>query len=346
MEAGKIELSATRFNLSELVESTTRSLALGAQRKGLELSFQVDPRAPAELVGDSGRLRQVLTNLIGNAIKFTATGSVVAAVAVDDPADHLRLRFSVRDTGIGIPREKQQKIFQAFEQADSSTTRNYGGSGLGLTISSRLVKLMGGRLQVESEPEVGSTFHFSLRFTSAEPLGKLEPKVAHSSPNEGAADRTGLAMAADARSPESARNTSAKSNSLRILVAEDNLVNRRLTAALLEKMGHRVTLANNGVEAVQRAQETAFDLIFMDVQMPCMDGFEAARQIRARQPSSGGQAPIVALTAHAMSGDRERCLVSGMDDYVSKPVSKKSLEEAVFRTTRFGAAAAMAHPGR
>ncbi len=217
------------------------------------------------------------------------------------------LRFSVTDTGIGIPREKLDSIFDSFRQADGSTTRKYGGTGLGLAISARLVELMGGRLAVESEPGRGSTFHFTLPM----PVVRLD-----------------AAAAAEPR-PNRIPQPFSAARPLSILMAEDNVVNQKVALRILQKQGHRVVLATTGCEALEKAAERAFDLILMDVQMPGMDGLTATSAIRERELATGRHVPILAMTAHAMKGDRERCLAAGMDGYVSKPVRPRELAKAI-----------------
>jgi CheY-like chemotaxis protein len=276
-------------------------LRIRARRKDLALECRVDGDVPDALVGDAHRLQQILINLVGNALKFTDQGEVELRVA--KAAGDGTLQFSVRDTGIGIPREKHAFIFEAFAQADGSMHRKYGGTGLGLAISARLVALMGGRIWVESEPGRGSTFHFTANFQVQQP---------------------GSRPAA----PASAELRPAV-RSLRILLAEDNPVNRRLAARVLEKRGHAVALADNGREAVSAYESSTFDLVLMDVQMPEMDGLEATGCIRSRERENGTYVPILALTAHAMKGDRERCLAAGMDGYLTKPIQPRDLIRAV-----------------
>jgi PAS domain S-box-containing protein len=320
VEANKLHLAAVDFALRDGLGDTLKALAVRAKQNGLELVCHVPPDVPDALHGDPLRLRQVLINLVGNAIKFTEKGEVVVSVEKSEgrsqktegktdggallSSDSCLLKFSVKDTGVGIPPEKQRLIFEAFTQADTSTTREYGGTGLGLTISQRLVELMGGRMWVESEVGRGSTFHFTARFG----LARGEPT----------APREVAPAAADRRR-------------LRVLVAEDNLINQRLAVRLLEKAGHAVTVVETGLEAVAAVGREPFDLVLMDVQMPEMGGFEATAAIRAREKANGGHIPIVAMTAHAMKGDRERCLEAGMDDYVSKPVRADDLFDALTR---------------
>ncbi|OWK36826.1 PAS domain S-box protein [Fimbriiglobus ruber] len=448
IEAGKLDLDAVPFCLRDSVGDTLKTVALRAHSKGLELTGDVRPDVPEVVVGDAGRLRQVLTNLVGNAVKFTETGEVVVSVErVAADGDKDLLRFAVRDTGIGIPKHKQASIFESFTQADGSTTRRYDGTGLGLTISTRLVNLMGGRIWVESEPGVGSTFYFEVAFArSAGALTRppVRPVVdlrgvavlvvddnatnrrvledalrawgaAPTCVDSGPAALTELRRAAAAgepyplilldammpdmdgftvagqiaREPDLAgpavmmltsadgpgdmarcrefglaaylvkpiksdellraiasvlpagggpqaplvrtptpRATSPGSppvRPLRILLAEDNPVNRQVAVRLLEQDGHDVTVAHHGGEAVAAVDRRRFDLVLMDVQMPEVDGFEATRTIRGREAATGRRTPIVAMTAHAMKGDRERCLDAGMDEYLSKPIRWEDL---------------------
>jgi CheY-like chemotaxis protein len=451
IEAGKVVLDPRAFNLAELVEVTIRSLALSAHGKGLELVFHMEPDVPVQIVADSVRVRQVLLNLAGNAIKFTHRGEVAVRVRLDRPPDHPpRLHFEVRDTGIGIPLETQSSLFHAFVQADSSTTRQYGGTGLGLAICSHLVPLMGGVIGLESAPGAGSTFSFTIDFSlppdGGEPvaagakgldgvrvlivddnattrtvlqeiaccwgmqaetaasasaaLARLEETDALGQPfrvllldeqmpewNDPLfAKRFGAARAASGAAliptrrlgdqspvPEGGGNLEGAAHltkpigpddllvafqkvlgnpqpeavvlaapapvpsdqrPLRILVAEDSPVNQKLALAMLRKMGHQVTLATTGTAAVETWKREAFDLVLMDIQMPEMDGLEATRNIRAIERPGGARTPIVAMTAHAMGGDRERCLEAGMDDHVTKPINRADLAAAIYRHTR------------
>jgi CheY-like chemotaxis protein len=420
-----------------------RSLAISAQRKGLELVCEIGADLPEVLVGDTGRLSQLLINLVGNAIKFTEQGEIVVRVQKDERSgDNLLLHFTVQDSGIGIPKEKQSVIFEAFAQADTSTTRKYGGTGLGLAISARLAALMGGRLWVESEPGRGSTFHFtarmlvghgslagSIRVPSPKLEGmpvlvvddnatnrrilqevlehwKMRPTLASGgavalvlmeqaaaegmayplvildlqmpdidgiavaermNSNPALADTAVLMLTSVDRQEDVARcrelgiahllkpvaqselleavvrvlrlsferaglrATNADATApiirqpLRILLAEDNRVNQRLAVALLERGGHTVVIAADGKQALAALERETFDLVFMDVQMPEMGGFEATALIRARERQTGKRLPIIAMTANAMKGDRERCLAAGMDGYVSKPITSAAL---------------------
>jgi len=447
VEAGKIELDSGDFQLRECLENTLKTLALRADEKGLELLCQISPDIPEALYGDASRLRQVVINLIGNAIKFTHRGEVQLSAELQSLQDgQCTIRFSVSDTGIGIPAEKQKSIFEPFAQADTSTTRNYGGTGLGLTISSRLIELMGGRIWLESTPGLGSTFHFTVVMQPSKHapvehnpesleilrgvrvlivddnrtnLRILESQLArwHALPvivDSGPAALAALKAAQQMGAPfplivtdmnmpgmdgftliEQIRHeilvpsstivmlTSAghrgdsercqqlgvaayllkpvrqlelrqalslvlgaqrehaqlplvtryslqgvrdPNDVLAILVAEDNPVNQRLMVRMLEKRGHRVTLAGNGAEALEVVAREAFDLILMDVQMPEMDGLTATAMIRQREAGTDRHQRIVALTAHAMKGDEELCRSSGMDDYLSKPVQPAELD--------------------
>lgn len=444
IEAGKFELDRVPFDIRETLGDTMKSLAVRAARARLELAFEVGRDVPQTLEGDFARLRQIVVNLVGNAIKFTPAGEVVLTVSCDSKSeDGTVLHFSVTDTGIGIPPDKLESIFEEFQQVDSSTTRTYGGTGLGLAISSRLVDLMGGRIWVESELGEGSTFHFTAQFgladeswqqarqqtdlvadlsvlivddnstnrrilremmqnwgmrpvvasSAREALKQLQESQACGQPirlllsdvNMPEADGFQLAewiredprldpllivmltsggregdgerrdqlriatrlmkplkqsevfdaivttlgvdvMHAAIREAEP-RHANTQIRPLKILLAEDNLANQKLAVGVLSKQGHQVTIANNGREAVQAWADDNFDVILMDVQMPDMDGFEATNAIRRLEGYSGGHIPIVAMTAHAMSGDRDRCLESGMDEYLSKPIRARQIAD-------------------
>jgi CheY-like chemotaxis protein len=306
IESGKIELDIAPFALRMTLRETLNPLLLRAREKGLQFHLEVDASVPDALVGDQGRLRQVLINLVANAIKFTRAGAVTVTVGVVAPQnDHqVIVHFAIADTGIGIAREKHALIFEPFRQADGSTTREFGGTGLGLAICRTLVEVFGGRIWVESGPS-GSTFHFTT------PLAEGSP-----APVRAPADRPAV------REPRAR---------LRVLLAEDNRVNQVLAKRLLERWGHEVVLAETGREAVAAHARQKFDVILMDVQMPEMNGFEATAAIRAAEGTSSDGTPIVAMTAHAMKGDRERCLAEGMDDYVSKPIDRAILFEVIER---------------
>jgi len=301
IEAGKLDLDMVSFRLRARIEDTVKLVAVPARRKGLSVRCVIGPDVPEFVVGDPIRLGQILLNLTGNSIKFTEHGEVAVEVSVLAlEADQVAVEFAVRDTGIGIPLDKQQTIFEAFSQADGSMTRRFGGTGLGLTISARLVAMMGGTLRVESRPGHGSCFRFTAHMQVDNRQVSPEPAAAP-------------AMAAQ------------PPHALRILLAEDNAVNRKLAVRILEKHGHRVTVAANGLEAMDALVGDQFDAILMDVQMPEMNGLEAAAAIRRNERGTGRHVPIIAMTAHAMKGDREQCLQSGMDDYLSKPIRPQEL---------------------
>jgi two-component system sensor histidine kinase/response regulator len=451
VESGKLDLELLEFNLYDCVGETMKTLAVRAHQKGLELAYDADPEVPSQLRGDPGRLRQILVNLVGNAIKFTQNGEVLVTIeARAQDAEGVQLHFKVKDTGIGIPAEKQGLLFKAFSQADSSTTRKYGGTGLGLAISARLVQLMGGTMWVESNEGQGSTFHFTARFAAgaitqpAAPALKAElqglsvlvvddnetnrrilsemtrawgmqPCAAESGAmalaaletaqqtgdpfrvvlidgnmpvmdgfdlaekiqtsvkrNPALAEVTVLMLTSGGRPGEANRckqlgisayllKPVAKADLLaailtalnqrqvemtspalvtrhtlresarkfRILVAEDNPVNQAVIMRVLQKMGHVPVLAQNGKKALALASAEKFDLVFMDVQMPEMDGLAATGAIRQHEKTSGTHLPIFAMTAHAMKGDRERCLESGMDGYITKPVRFSDIEQTL-----------------
>jgi PAS domain S-box-containing protein len=448
IEAGKIDLEMTDFNVRDHLEATLKTLAFRGDEKGLELLCEVAPEVPEMVRGDSNRLRQIVVNLVGNAIKFTDEGEVALKVRVDTQAGADRiLHVTVSDTGVGIPPEKQKLIFEPFSQADTSTTRKYGGTGLGLTISARLVEMMGGRMWVESEIGRGSQFHFTMRVGTSDAaieVGTIAPaellrgvrvlvaddnqtnrrilegmlkrwEMNSTSVDDGEKALTALSSALKAGEPygliltdmhmpkmdgfglvERIRQMPELSTAiimmltsaghrgdavrcqdlgvaayllkpirqselreaiarvlggreqngaiplitryslgdateptavLRVLVAEDNAVNQRLASRLLEKRGHRVTVMTNGREALEALEKQTFDLILMDVQMPEMDGFEATAAIREKEKHNGTHIPIIALTAHAMKGDKERCLAAGMDGYLTKPIRSQELDD-------------------
>jgi signal transduction histidine kinase/CheY-like chemotaxis protein len=296
IEAGRLTIAPVTFDPRALIGETVKLLQVTARGKGLDIRVECSSNIPSKVIADSLRLRQILVNLIGNAVKFTETGHVDVQLRFEE--EPARLRCEVRDTGIGIPRDKQAAVFEPFRQADGSMTRNYGGTGLGLAISSELLKLMGGEIRLESEPGRGTTFEFSV------PCGVAAEAV-----------ETGF---------QTCPMTTA-SGHLDILLVEDNPVNQRLAARMLEKKGHSITVADNGLKALEVLENRTFDLVLMDVQMPVMDGYEATAAIRRREQGDSAHVPIIALTANAMAGDRERCLAAGMDGYVSKPVSIESL---------------------
>ena len=306
IEAGKMELVRQPFDLIKCASDSLAMFAWKAQEKGLRLTLDCSPAAPRLVEGDCDRLRQVLLNLIGNAMKFTEEGEI--AILVQPASDRSdQIQFTVRDTGIGIDPAVQSVIFEAFAQADGSSRRRQGGTGLGLAICSRFVQLMGGRIWVESTPGVGSSFHFTATLPRLEPAPEPEPKAR----------------------PASAPVASAAASRLRILLVEDNAVNQKLAQRAIQKMGHTILIAENGVQAVATCKRERFDIILMDLQMPEMDGFEATALIRAAERAENLHTPIIAMTAHAMHGDRELCLRAGMDDYISKPVNLQTLARMI-----------------
>jgi PAS domain S-box-containing protein len=312
IEAGKLELTPEEFDLRVHLQEIIKLMAMPARLKGIVLRCEVGPDVPRFVQGDPCRLRQVVVNLLGNAVKFTERGEVAIEVSAEAGADPgPTLHFVVRDTGIGIAAAKQRLIFEAFAQADGSTTRRFGGTGLGLTICSRLVQMMGGKIWVESEQGRGSRFHFTACFGAGR-----APRI-----------EAGEVPAAAASGPADAATPPARPAN--ILLAEDNLVNRVLMVRLLEKRGHTVATATNGHEVLEALANRQFDLILMDVQMPRMDGLEATATIRELEKGSGLHTPIIALTAHALKGDRERCLAAGMDGYLSKPVNRAEMFVAI-----------------
>ncbi len=306
IEAGRLEITPERTDLGRLLNEVLEALAVTARDKGLSLAMDVDPGLPTQVLVDPVRLRQILLNLMGNAVKFTSQGAVTLKAQVLAPGQEdgkIRIRFGVEDTGIGIPADKLEKIFQAFDQADSTVTRRFGGTGLGLTISSNLTRLMGGeRIEVSSTPGQGSVFSLTLTLALPEPLPEDRPS-----------DQT-----------QAPPRTRADFSSLRVLAAEDNTFNQLLLNKILANLGVKnVVMVANGQEAVDRltADPGSADIVLMDVQMPVMDGLTAT--IRLRQ--AGVHIPIVALTAHAMKEDEDRCRAAGMDEYMSKPFKTEAL---------------------
>jgi signal transduction histidine kinase/ligand-binding sensor domain-containing protein/ActR/RegA family two-component response regulator len=310
IEAGKLDLHPVAFSLRQYVHQTVKIFAVSAAEKRLDLGVQIADPTPDRLVGDPDRLQQVLLNLINNAIKFTSRGGVQVGTEYElTGKGEVIVHFSVRDTGIGIPADKQRIIFESFRQADGSTTRRFGGTGLGLAICSKLVEMMGGQIWVESDGASGSTFHFTARFL-------LDGNEA-SAPFKVDSLRQ-LLNAAGAGTP-----------GLRILLAEDNPINQKLATRLLERRGHHVVPAVTGRQALELHARESFHVILMDVQMPDMDGLETTRAIRALEQSGWARTPIVALTAHTMKGDRERCLAAGMDAFITKPIDSVALLSVV-----------------
>jgi signal transduction histidine kinase/CheY-like chemotaxis protein len=307
IEAGRLELESRPFELRPAVEKAIALFTARVKEKGLRLTVTVDPRVPAVIAGDAGRLRQILVNLLGNAVKFTEVGEVALTVtACDAPGKWHRISFAVRDTGPGIPPEHQQRIFDSFSQVDASITRKYGGTGLGLAISRSLAEQMGGHLHVESTVGHGASFSFSILAETAE-----------------------LPRTASAPAPPI---HSADLPALKVIVADDNAVNRKVAVSLLKLLGYQADSAEDAQDLLEKLQHTAYDVVFMDVQMPEIDGLEATRRIRAEFPA-GRQPRIVAMTAAAFPEDRARCLDAGMDDYISKPAGLEDLA-AVLRGAR------------
>jgi two-component system sensor histidine kinase/response regulator len=325
--SGKLELCLAEFDVRDNLRTTMRMLEPRASAKGLELSFHVHPLVPDQLVGDAASLRQVLINLAGNAINFTERGEVVIDVDLDpkmlaEGSVGLRFRiglhFRLTDSRIGIADHSQESIFASFNKNDGSATRVYGGNGLGLTISSQLVGLMGGEMWAESELGRVSTFHFTARFAlverANEPIQVLEPEAA-------------ILTAAPQQIAACVPRPPARP--LHILIAEDNQFNQRVAVLMLWKMGHQATIAVNGRDALAALDRQSFDLVLMDLQMPEMDGFAATAAIRKAEVETGRHLPIVAVTAHARDEDRDRCLAAGMDGYVSKPIQQDKLRQAI-----------------
>lgn len=356
IEAGRLELESMPFDLRENVGTTLKTLALRAHQKGLTLTSTIEPEISQTLIGDAGRLRQAMVNLVGNAIKFTEHGEITVEIqqremallhepSTNDPNEGVVvLQVSVRDTGIGIRPEQQHLIFEPFTQIDGSMTRKNGGTGLGLAITTQLVQLMGGKLWVESTPGQGSAFHFTVRFgvqrrsstialpmaaTAADnhvvPTGDDPPRKVPSASDHRAADDSEAALR-----PQ-----------LRILVAEDNLVNQRLVVRMLEKRGHVVIAASTGHEVLAVLSRQPIDLILMDIQMPEMDGLETTAAVRRQDYQREGSLPIIALTAHAMPGEQERCLAAGMDGYLSKPINSGKLIAEIDRVLRINSSRPM-----
>jgi signal transduction histidine kinase/ActR/RegA family two-component response regulator len=306
MEAGKLSLDPIEFDLPAKIHDTMQLFASRALQKKIQLAHSIAADVPTHLIGDPGRVRQILVNLVGNAVKFTERGGVVLRVELgerDSVGDTLHIE--VADTGIGIPPEQQTTIFDSFAQADASTTRKFGGTGLGLSIASQLTRLMGGRIWVESVPGIGSTFHVTIPFQRAPDL-----------------DQTVVIPIAVASQSEGFKP-------LRVLLAEDNAVNALLASVLLKKAGHIVTHVLTGRKALDALAVNAFDLILMDVQMPVMDGLEATAEIRRAEISTGGHIAIVAFTAHAMAEDKKRFLAAGADGYLTKPFTPEQLHAAI-----------------
>jgi CheY-like chemotaxis protein/HPt (histidine-containing phosphotransfer) domain-containing protein len=311
VEAGRMDLSPAPFRVRDGLADMLKPLAVRADARGLELDWHVAAAVPDCLLLDSGRLRQVVSNLVGNALKFTEAGRVDVTVEAGPAGPgEVELRLAVKDTGIGVAPDKLQTIFEPFVQADGSMTRKYGGTGLGLTISRRLSRLMGGHAWAESTPGRGSTFFFTARGLVVE-----DDKVTR--------------WQGDKVTEEEAGPPVTLSSPLRVLLAEDHPVNQQVAALLLQRLGHSVAIVGSGRAALAALAAEAFDLVLMDVQMPDLDGLEATAALREREKSTGRRVPVIALTAHAMKGDRERCLAAGMDAYLTKPLQPEALRQAL-----------------
>jgi signal transduction histidine kinase/ActR/RegA family two-component response regulator len=333
IEAGKMELETQLFDLERCVVEALDLFAPQANAKSLHLAYQIDANTPQFPIGDATRTRQILVNLLSNAVKFTPAGKVIVQVdssllsGLSSPNGNgkvYELHFQVQDTGIGIPSDRLDRLFQAFSQVDASTTREYGGTGLGLAISQRLCTLMGGRIWVESQVDRGSTFHFTV---ITEAVSELPKEALPQMPRHRQLSKI------DGQSPQRYPTDRSRSSTfgvspLRILLAEDNIVNQKVALRMLERIGYRADVVNNGAEAIAHLQHIPYDVVLMDVQMPEMDGLEATRQIR-RQWQSLARPWIIAMTAGAMEGDRQACLEAGMDDYITKPVKIDALQLAL-----------------
>ena len=313
VESGKIKLEAIEFDLWKVIDSVTKGLSVLANKKNIKLVSYIQPGVPRLVVGDSTRLRQIIINLVNNAIKFTHEGKVEIKVDSTFVAhDEAKLTISVSDTGIGIPKDKQATIFDVFTQADASITRRYGGTGLGLAICKKLVEMMDGRIWIESEEGTGSTFHFTIHL-------KAKPDAA-------------MSMSSAHKENEFFDRREATSKGLRILnilLAEDNPLNQKIAVKLLEKRGWLVTMVSDGQQAIDQLANKKFDIVLMDVQMPVLDGLEATRMVRRKEKESGGHIPIIAMTARAMAEDEKKCLEAGMDAYISKPIDANKVYSTI-----------------
>jgi PAS domain S-box-containing protein len=328
IEAKKLDFKIVPFSLRKLLVEILKMQIYCANNKGLELDWSVEKEVPDNLEGDPDRLIQVILNLIDNAIKFTKHGEIFINVAMQEEisSDTIGIHFSISDTGLGVPTDKQELIFKPFTQADGTTTREHGGTGLGLSISAQLVKMMGGEIWLESGvPSVnqksdlsksnqsnGSTFHFTARFNKVTPL------------SQNSENSRGMSNKSHTQFSDSLKG-------LHVLLAEDELINRKLAVTILEQQGVTVTVAENGNQVLIAIDQMKFDLILMDVQMPFLDGYETTRTIRKKEEISGNHIPIIAMTAHAMEGDREKCLDSGMDEYLSKPITIRKLSQKIIQ---------------
>ena len=332
IEAGKLNIEIAPLNVSEVMAAAMQPLEIQAKIKKIRYDYVIREDVPDQLLGDAGRLRQILLNLFGNALKFTETGSVVGHVEVENrTAQTVTLHFQIRDTGIGVDEEKIGEIFNAFTQADASLTRNYGGLGLGLSICKRLVRMMAGRIWVQSTPGVGSCFHFTADFALARATGQ-------GSHEHDAIQSTGVscrrAESKQNRGPNPIGDPARQESGLNILLVDDHAIGRQFARDLLVELGHRVTAVVNGKLGIEAIARDRFDLVLMDLEMPEMDGYEAARTIRRLFSANCFRIPIIALTAHTVKGVRERCFNAGMDGHIGKPFSIKQLRGEIDRVTR------------
>lgn len=307
IEGGRMLMESQPLDLRSTIESSIGLVAASASEKGLSLSCKIDENVPSIIIGDPTRLRQIFVNLLSNAVKFTDNGGVAISVSSQSVGDIYEIHFAIKDTGIGIPADKMDRLFQSFSQVDTSTTRRYGGTGLGLAICKRLVEMMGGRIWVESEIGKGSTFHFTVL---------AEATTATLEPSNYAVPTLSTSQKISQFYP------------LRILLAEDNEVNKMVALHMLRKAGYEADVASNGMEVLQAIERKPYDIVLMDVQMPEMDGIEAAQKIRERWPDGP---KIIAVTAYALEGDKDRCLMGGMDDYISKPIQLEELRSKLIR---------------
>ena len=360
IEAGCLELDNQPFTLRPCLKEVVDLLSVQAVGKGLTLACEVDARIPEVLVSDVTRVRQILFNLISNAMKFTPSGGRVDVVVTGHhlseqvenhghvgAIDPWMFHFTVRDTGEGIPEEKLHRLFRAFSQVDASTSRKHGGTGLGLAICHRLCEMLGGAIWLESEPGMGSNFEFTIKAAAvpnSHDLKSADEPPTVVAPAGGAAQGTNGSHAPAAVSGHAHESapvpTSSANVALRILIAEDNMVNQRVALGLLKQLGYTATSTNNGLEAVQALEAKEYDVVLMDIQMPEMDGLEATREIRRRWPDGPRRPYIIAMTANAMTGDREKCLEAGMDEYISKPVKANRLKTALEQCCELRAAVA------
>ncbi|MTV36474.1 ATP-binding protein [Duganella radicis] len=332
IEAGRMELAPAAFRPREVLDSVANVMTLNASARGIGLSIGADADVPPVLVGDAMRLQQILINLVGNAIKFTERGGVTLRVASQPyQGEGVRLRFSVRDTGIGMDTEQQSRLFSAFSQADASTTRRFGGTGLGLAICRRLAELMGGDITVRSMQGAGSEFVVTLPFVVGDANARVEPPVWQNAPTQGwLLDEPQTPAPAPVAVVAPAMEDTPRLQGVRLLLVEDHPLNQVVARGMLEHAGASVDLAENGQLAVERLRDRAadYDIVLMDVQMPVMDGFEATRQIRRQL---GLKLPILAMTAGVMQSEQDQCIAAGMDDFIAKPVDVEQMLDIISR---------------